>query len=231
METQSLHKQPDYRKTVQFVGVLFLVQMITAFVSHVSLLEPVLGSRPLLPAVAINADTVRLGMLLDLVCGAAVFGISVLLFPVFKIFNESIALWYVGLRLHEWIGMLVSGIFLLTLVSVGTDYMKAGPAEQSQLQVMGTYLLKARGKTKILMLLGYCLSAVMFYYLLWRWKLLPAFIPIWGLVGVLLLFIEIISNVYGSSVGGITIMMPLGINEMFLGFWLIFKGFNKQALR
>src|SRR5258706_3202934 len=217
------------KKAARIVGALFLAQMITAVISHSVILEPILHGKNLLADVSTNSTKVILAMLLDLACGASVFGIAVILFPILKKHNESIALWYVGLRFNEWVALTISGIFLLTILSISKDYVQAGMPEHSDLLILGKYLLKARGFAKVVMLLGFCLSASMFYYLLFQSKLIPRFISIWGVIGVLLLFTEILSNIYGHSVGGIMIMLPMGLNEIFLGIWLIVKGVNLPA--
>ena len=218
------------KNTSRIVGVLFLVQMITASVSHSAILVPLLFGNDFLIAVSENSNKVIAAMLLDLVCGASVFGIGVMLFPILKKHSEPIALWHLGLRLNEWVMLTISGIFLLILVAIGNEYVTASMPEHSYLQVLGKYILKARGFTKILMLLGFCLSAFMFYYLLFKSRLLPRFISIWGLIGVLFLCAEVVSNIYGQSLGGIMIMLPMGLNEIFLGIWLIVKGFNSSAI-
>lgn len=217
-------------KTSRIIGVLFLVQMIAASISHSVILAPILNGNNFLVDISANSTKVTLAMLLDLVTGLSVFGISVILFPIFKKYNESIALWYVGLRLNELICSIISGIFLLTILSISKEFVQIGMPAHSYLQTLARYLLEARGTTKTLMLLGFCLSATMFYYLLFRAKLLPRFISIWGLAGVILLFIEIMSNIFAHSVGGIIIMLPMGLNEIFLGIWLIAKGFNMPAI-
>ena len=190
------------------------------------MLSPILRGENFLASVAAKSTTVTLAMLLDLICGLSVFGISVLLYPILKKYNESIALWYVGLRLNEWISLTISGILLLTILSISQEFVKTGMPANSNLQALGKYLLHARGFTKVLMLLGFCLNSILFYYLLFKEKLLPRFISIWGMIGIGLLFIEVVSNIFGHSVGGILIMLPMGLNEIFLGIWLIVKGFN-----
>ena len=69
----------------------------------------------------------------------------------------------------------------------------------------------------------------MFYILLFQSRLLPRFISIWGLLGVVLLGAQILSSIFGSSLGGIVMMVPMGMNEIFLGVWLIVKGFNPSV--
>ena len=206
------------------------MQMTAASISHSAMLVPILYGNNLLADVFANSNTVIWAMLIDLICGLSVFGIAVLMFPLLKKFNESIALWYVGLRLNEWVCLTVSGILLLTIISISKDYAAEQTTTNSVLPTIGKYLLEARGYTKILMLLGFCFSSILFYYLLITSRLVPLFISIWGLVGICLLLAEVIANIFGSSLGGIKIMLPLGLNEIFLGIWLIAKGFNISAI-
>jgi len=218
--------QNSQKRITRFVGALFLVQMITASISHSAMLAPIFHDVNFLDSVSAHSDTVTVAMLLDLICGISVFAISVLLYPVLRKYNESIALWYVGLRLNEWICLTISGILLLTIISISKEFVQNRLTPNQNLLVLAKYLLQARGFTKILMLFGFCWSATLFYYLLFKSKLLPGFISIWGIIGIVLLLIEVMSNIFGYSVGGILIMLPMGLNEIFLGVWLIIKGFN-----
>jgi hypothetical protein len=118
----------------------------------------------------------------------------------------------------------------MTLLSVNKGYVHANVSDQEYLLTLGTYLLKARGITKILMLLGFCLSGTLFYYLLFVSKTDPRSITVWGLIGIVFLFAEVVSTIFGRSLGGIVLMLPMGLNEIFLGIWLIIKGFDKAAI-
>ena len=218
------------KKTSRLVGILFLIQMITASVSHSAILVPILHSSNFPANVSAHATEVTIAMLLDLITGLSVFGISVLLFPFLKKFNEIIALWYVGLRLYEFVCAVISGIFLMTILSLSKDYIHSNNTNSTYLQLIASYFLQARGMTKTLMLLGFCFSASLFYYLLYKTKLLPRFISVWGFLGVVLLFAEIMANIFDGSLGGIMIMLPLGLNEIFLGLWLIVSGFKVNPI-
>lgn len=211
---------------VRIVGVLFLVQMTTAVISYSVILEPILSKPYFLNELAASPTRVRMAMLLDLICGAAVFAIAILLYPILKQYSERVALWYAGQRLTELVGFMVSGILLLTMLKIGQDLVGGAAGEASHLRELGLYLRSTRGSMQNISLLIYCLGAWSFYGLLFYSKLIPRFISIWGLLAVTLLFIEITANLFATSVGGLAIMMPLGLNEIFLGIWLIFKGFN-----
>lgn len=217
------------QRIVKTVGLLFLLQMTTAVISYSVILEPILNQEDYLLRLAEKANLVRLAMCLDLICGLSVFGIAVLLYPIFKTYNERIALWYAGLRLNELICFVISGMLLLTLLTMSLNLAGAGSSPSEAYSLLAQYLLHARGSTQNLSLFVYCFGTSMFYYLLFQTKLIPRFISIWGLLGVLLLFVEITANIFKTSVGGLLIMMPLGLNEVFLGIWLIVKGFDQNS--
>lgn len=216
---------------VRIVGVFFIVQMTAAVLSYSVILEPILYKADFLRELSENSTMVTMAMLFDLICGASVFAIAVLLFPILKQYSERVALWYVGQRLTELVGFMVSGLFLMTLLKIGQETTGVPGAESSHLEPIATYLRNARGNIQDISLLIYCLGAWPFYSLLYYSRLIPRIISVWGFVGVTLLFIEILSNTFGGSIGGIMIMgMPLGLNEIFLGIWLIVKGFNPSVV-
>jgi hypothetical protein len=68
---------------------------------------------------------------------------------------------------------------------------------------------------------------LLFYYLLYQSKLIPRFVSVWGFIGVALMlalnFLEIDMSV------GMVLALPIILNEIFLGIWLIVKGLNPSA--
>jgi len=214
------------RNIAILVGILFIVQMITAVISIQFILDPILKDGNFLSELASNTKMTTFGMLLELICGISVFAIAVLLFPILKQFNERVAIWYVGQRVTELVCFMVSGIVILTLLKISQDILNKSIVESTHLKTIANTLLNVRVNIQIISLLIYCFGAWSFYGLLYYSKIIPRFISVWGLLGVTLLFIEVLSNTFDISVGGILIMIPLGLNELFLGFWLILKGFN-----
>lgn len=214
------------KKIVRIVGVLFIVQMTAAILSHSVILEPILYKADFPGVLSEKSTMVTMAMLFDLICGASVFAIAILLFPILKHFSERVALWYAGQRLTELVSFMVSGLLLLTLLKLGQDITNGSGVESSHIEAIATYLRNARGNIQDISLLIYCLGAWSFYGLLFYSRLIPRFISVWGLLGVTLLFIEILASTFGTSVGGMMTMMPIGLNEIFLGIWLIVKGFN-----
>ncbi len=97
------------------VGVLFVVQMVTAMVGT-SLTEAF-----------VDGDTARapltFGVALIMCSGIAVVGIGLLMYPILKPVNQRLAAWYAGLRIVEFTVSAVCGIYLLTQLQVVPNHM------------------------------------------------------------------------------------------------------------
>jgi hypothetical protein len=72
------------------------------------------------------------------------------------------------------------------------------------------------------------LAGLMLCYTLYRAKLLPRVLAIWGLVGYAVIFVGMVSAILGSGLGLVS-SLPGGLWEMFIGVWLIAKGFSPSA--
>ena len=63
--------------------------------------------------------------------------------------------------------------------------------------------------------------------MMYQSKLIPRFISIWGLLGTAVVLVNTFLDMLGVPPGNLGIVMLL--NELFLGVWLIVKGFNQPA--
>jgi hypothetical protein len=71
----------------------------------------------------------------------------------------------------------------------------------------------------------------MFYYMLYQSRLIPRFISVWGLIGALAVLATAMLDTFGISPGSLEFLGVLMLlNELFLGVWLIVKGFNPSAI-
>ena len=76
----------------------------------------------------------------------------------------------------------------------------------------------------------YGLSALIFFQFLYRSKLIPRFISVWGLIGAALVLIDgTLLEVLGYD-PGLVLGLPMALNEVFLGVWLIVKGFDSSTI-
>jgi hypothetical protein len=216
------------KRAARIVGALFLIAMVTSLFGG-GLLESILSAPDYLVSVSANTTRVLIGMSLELINGIAVVGIAVTLFPILKRQDEGIALGYVGFRVIESVFCIVGAVIPLSLITLSQEYLKAGAsADASSFQTLGALFIAARAHLAGLLIpIFFGLGALLFYYLLYQSKLIPRFISVWGFIGVALMltlnFLEIDISV------GMILALPIILNEIFLGIWLIVKGFNPSA--
>jgi hypothetical protein len=220
-------------KTARIVGALFLTAMVGSLVGGIVFVEPFLTAPDYLIAISENEARVIIGVFLELINGIAVLGIGVLMFPILKQHDEHIALGYLGLRTIEAVFCCVIVISPLSLITLSQEYVKAGALDASYYQAAGALSIAERASVAGLLIpvfLG--LGALLFYRALYQFKLLPRFISIWGLVGAALILALNVLLTFGVEVGsiGMVLALPIISNEIFLGIWLIAKGFNPSAI-
>ena len=219
------------RKTARIVGSLFLIAMVTSLVGGIWL-ETMISAPDYLITVSANQSQVIIGVLLELINCIAVVGIAVAMFPIFRQQNEALALGYVALRIIEGVILIAAVISPLLLIRLSLEYLSAGAPDASTFQTSANLLLSARAYIAgLLVPIFFSLAALVFYYLLYQSILVPRFISIWGLIAVVLLLAWNLLETFGISVpAGMIFGLPIILNEIFLGIWLIAKGFNPSAV-
>ena len=103
------------RKTAIIVGVLFITATVSAMLSGV--FSGSIDNPDYLTAVSANENQVLIGVLFQLTLTASVVAIPIMMFPILKKHNESLALGYVGARIFEGFFDAVMAIGLLLLVT------------------------------------------------------------------------------------------------------------------
>jgi len=210
------------------VGALFLTSNVVFILGAVVFVEPILGAPDYLTLVSANRTLVVLGVLLELINGIAYLGIAALMFPILKQRFESMALGYVGFRIIEFVMQTLTDLSPLALLTLSEEFVRAGAPEASSFQALGTLLLAERHWAFQMVSIALGLGALMFYTMLYQSKLIPRFISIWGLIGAAVVLANTMLDMFSLTVPNLGVLMLL--NELFLGVWLIVKGFNPSAL-
>ena len=162
---------------------------------------------------------------------ASAVGIPIAMFPILKKHNESLALGYVGARMFEGLFDAANVISLLLLLSLSREFVGAGAPGASHFQTSGALLLAAIDWGSLLLDLAWLLSVPVFSYVLYKSKLIPRWLSIWGLVGGALWLATWPVRMFGLAPPMIEIFaLPIAAQEMVLAAWLIIKGFNTSAI-
>ena len=221
------------RTTAILVGSLFLIAMVASLLGGAGMVQPVLSAPDYLTAVSENETQLVVGALLELVNGLAVVGIGVLMFPILRPYSENMALGYLAFRIVEGVFGCLIVISPLSLVTLSQAYLNVGAADASTYEVVGALSMAQRASVADLLIpvfLG--LGGLLLYSILYRSRLVPRFVAVWGLIGAVLILVMNLLLTFGAEIGdvGLLLALPIITNEIFLGIWLLVKGFNPSAI-
>ncbi len=216
------------KKTAKIVGVLFIIGTAAGIMSL-----PTAGAFILAPdyltKLSENSSSVILGVLLTLIMGISLSMVPVLLYPIFKKYNEALALGAVIFRgALEMITYMGVAICWLLLVTLSQKYVSAGTPAASDFQLIGAMLLDVVNWLGKMLSIVFSIGALFIYYLFYKIKLLPTWLSLWGLIGAILYLCYPILFMFNLDFG--ILQFPLAVQEMIMAGVLIVKGFKTESL-
>ena len=216
-----------YRTTARVVGVVYLAGFVVGIVG-MGLFQSILGAPDYLSTVSANSMTIAIGAILWLmpVVGDAAHG--VLMFPILKPHNERIAVGYLAARIVEAVFIAIMVLFILLQIPLGSAYVQAAAPDASYLQALGTLFTQAQLYAYEIAMSTLGISGLLLCFTLYKANLVPRWLAIWGLLGYATILVGMASAVMGSGLGDL-FSLPGGLWEVFVGVWLIAKGFNASA--
>lgn len=210
------------RRTATTVGILYIVGTL-AGIASVAAAGSLLG-RPIdLPAIAADRDRLAIGAAFVLLMGISLALVPAVLFPIFRRFNEPLAVGAVIFRgALETVGyMLIAGIWLV-LIELADRAATTGTLAANG--AIGAQLLDAADVVnEVLLPVFFAIGSLMIFWVFFTSRLIPRWLAIWGLIGAVLYFVAPLLRLIDVSWG--FLMAPLGVGEMVMAVWLIMRGF------
>jgi hypothetical protein len=189
------------RRTGVFVGLLFLVQMLTAMAGSAMIDSFVAGDS--------GSTSARAGALLMISSGVAVAGIGFLIYPILKLVNGRLAFWYPAFRVIELAVSAAGAVYLMTRLSEVPNHMLwiYLPTGIGGL-VLNYLLFTGRLVPRPIAALGFAGYTLLFF----------------GAIADLLGFVDM------NNGPGMVLLAPGGLFEfVVLPVWLFVKGFKLPA--
>jgi Domain of unknown function (DUF4386) len=232
MQNQNEATLPDrfspkpFRTTARIVGVLYLAGMVVGIGGNV-LIQSILGA-PDPSTIAANSMLLALGAVLWLstVAGDAAHGI--LMFPVLKPHSERAAVGYLTARIIDATFIAVMALLILVQIPVGIEYLNAGSSDTSYLQALSAVLTKANLYAYEFAMITVGVAGLILCSMFYRTQLVPRLLAVWGLIGYAILLLGSVLQVLGFNLNSIQ-AIPGGLWELFIGVWLIVKGFSTSS--
>lgn len=228
------HMNPN-RQAATIVGILFIFASVSAILGLFVFYPPLLAGPDYLINGAAHQNQVILGALMELVLVGTAIGTAIGMFPILRPYGERIALGHLCFRFLEAVVITIGIVALLSLLTLSQDFVAAAAPDASTYHPAGTLLLAIYKWTSMLgPLLFLGVNTLMYSYLLYKSKLVPRPLAVFGLTGATLVLGYAMLVMFGVTVQGsglpVLLAMPVGVFEMVFAGWLIVKGFNAAAI-
>jgi hypothetical protein len=229
-----------YRMNAVMVGALYFLGTVFGVSGAIvggEVLSSIVTNKPLegvdiLSLVAANSSQLTGGAFFTLMMGISLVAMTVFLYPLFRKDSEVLALGMLLFRgALEGTFYFVSTLGILTLVALGNEYVAAG-ANLAALQSMGNILYQFQDLLSPVGTIVFLIGATCLYISFYRTRLIPRWLTVWGLVGVVPYFAYALLHFFHLDTGyGFYLQMVLAPQELVMGAWLVIKGFNLDAVR
>jgi len=146
-------------------------------------------------------------LITDIISGFSVIGIAFILFPYFKRTTRLLSFGYLTLKILEGSLMIAGGVFFIFNASI-REWIYSN-----------------------IHLYTFIISGLFLYILLYKSRIVPRFISLWGIIAIFFLTLSTVLKLFGMSYPVLDASLILIItNEVFLAIWLMLKGFNLKHL-
>lgn len=217
-------------KTSRILGIAFLLQFVTSFLSG-TMLSPLwnvpgnIGET--MTNIAARPTLFQLNILVDMLTAFGVVFLGAMLYLTLQKQNKSMALVALGIYIVEAVLLAASKLSAYSLLLISQEYAATG--QPAVLQTMGNLALQSMnfvGSTLHVMSFGF--GAILFYSLLYRSGVVPRPLSLWGLVTVIPVLVGMITALFGYALPFI-LFVPYVPFEFVIGIWILIKGVKVEA--
>lgn len=234
MNTTKVRIRGTDRKIAVIVGVLFILGTVPALLSLPLALNTV-NAPDHLTAIATNESQMLLFIAIKFIMGVACAGIGLALYPILKKYNEGMAIGAAGFRVIEGALQVVGALLYVFQLALSQEFVKAGAPASSYFQTADAVINAAIGwERDAAILLTFGIGALMYYVVFYQYKLVPRWLSVWGLIGIILTILSAVLVMFHllPPFGTVQVILVLPIlpQELVLAVWLIMKGFYPSAV-
>jgi hypothetical protein len=216
----------ENRKAGIFIGALYIIGTISGMLSVVFAGTMDNSQEYFVQIVSKNGRYI-LGALFILCMGFSLAFIPIIIYPILKRQNKSLALGYVVFRgALETVTYIGTFVCMLMSLEIGKNI--------NEIENIGILIYKLRELTTLTTTYVFSIGAFIFYCVLYQSKLIPHWLSLWGMIAIILHLLTGILIMFGlqTTMSTVNFIMnfPIFLQEMVMAVWLIIKGFNFEKI-
>jgi hypothetical protein len=171
--------------------------------------------------IANHAWLLRANVFGEMITAVGVIFLGAVLFLTLRRQSEIMALVGLGFYILEATLLAASRISALSLLRISQEYSTLG--HPISLQAVGDLALASMNSGYQLLMLPFCLGAILFYYLLYKSAIIPGTLSLWGLAAVSLALVATVSALAGHELP-FAVYLPYLPFEFVVGVWILARG-------
>ena len=210
----------------RYLGAAFLAQFVTSLAAGV-LSGPFLAGSisEVLVNISHNVAQMRASIVLELLTSVDIIVMATLLYLVLKNQNRTVALVAFAWWFAEAVMLAVSTLGLYALLPLSVEYVAAGAPVATHYQTLGAIFLGVDQHAGDIGMLFFCLGAFPWYYLLFKSRVVPRVLSLWGLLALPSVLLGTLLLVYDRSLDpSFALYIPYVPFELVIGLWFLTKG-------
>lgn len=228
--TKTVHDRTPlrpFRATARAVGALYLAGMVFGVVGHL-IAQSVLTAPDPLVSIAANGTLLAVGAVLWLFTVAGDTAHGVLMYPLLRRHGERLAIAYLAARIIDATFIAIMTLLIVAQIPLGRAALTADSSGTSALDVTSAVLTQANLYAYEFGMVAVGVAGLVLCGGLHRARLLPRGLTVWGLLGYAVLLGGSVLQVLGFQLSSVH-AAPGGLWEVFIGIWLIARGFTASS--
>ncbi len=217
-----------YRTNAVMAGGLYILGTVAGILSVVTV-----GGFPdedFLARMAVDPSRLTLGAFFIFTMGFSLAAMTLFLYPLLRKDSEPLAMGMVLFRgAFEGTWYILSALIWVTLGALIKEIASAG-ADSAALQAVGNLAVQADGYLGDIGTVAFIIGAACLYTSFYRTRLIPRWLSGWGLVAAVPYLVYYLLHFFDIDPGLLFLVLPLAVQEMVMGLWLIIKGFSPDAV-
>ncbi len=210
------------------LGVFFFLQAATSLISGAFLFNPLVDDSDItitLINMANNPIAVQAAILVDMITAIGIIILGICLYQVLKNTDKLLASIGLGLYIFEATLLVVSKYVAFILLGLSTLYVDSPTVEVAN---YASIILDLNGFIYSSHIIPFGIAAIIFYYLLYKSKVIPIWMSLWGVITVSLVLIGVVLMMYNVPVPFI-LLVPYVPFEFVVGIYILIKGLKVEG--
>ena len=213
-------------RTPRYLGAAFVFQFATSLAAGIVLGSILSGDiEQVFEDISGNLGQMRAAIVLELLTSVGIIVLTSLFYVVLSPYNRTVALVAFALWMAEAVMLAVKTLSLYALVSLSQGRVEAGAPSFFSNATLGKFSLGVSQHATDVGMLFFCLGGLLWYTLLYRTRIVPRPLSLWGLLATCLVLVATVLLVWDRSSGpSIALYAAYVPFELVLGLWLLVKG-------